>query len=323
MKRVALVLAILLLAWAAPLHAELSAQGNGKVFFQPAKTGAWGLVRHGVDPRWVLNPDGDRRGDGVPSFGINPVSGEPEAVWARFAGTYEIVFSRFDGEQWTRPATVSGGFTGNDISPVLVHDARGDRVVVWSRSETTAQVYLSASPVADAAFLPPARLSREGLPARSPSVVVDGLLAYVAFEEQRDEDRFVLVTAAELSRVSPAGPVKGGGPGINPFVVGEAQVMDEGGAGPEPPTERGIGSPDPWWQPGSSPPEQDPLDPVGPSAPRIHGEEGTVWVDWIAGKTIGFAEILGYALSETRYVDIPGDNVDVARRTVQRIITGR
>lgn len=321
MKRVALVLTLALLAAAAPLEAELSWQGNGKIYFQPSKTGAWGLVRHGVDPRWILNPDGDLRGDGLPSFGINPVTGQPEAVWARFAGDYEVVFSLFDGTSWTQPVQVSGGYVGNDILPALAHDSRGDRIVTWFRAESSGQIYMTASPAAEAAFLPPVRLSKEGLPARSASIVVDGLLAYVALEEERGQDRFVLVVAAELSRVSPAGPVKGGGAGINPFVVDETQVEDPGEA--LPPTERGLPSGKPWWQLGVAPPQQDPLDPLAPSRPMLHMANGRIWVDWIAGTYLGFAEVLGYAFGDIGYVEIKGGSVEAARRSAEREVIGR
>lgn len=318
MKRVIWTFLLLVTA-AGAVQAEVSIQGDGSVRVLSPQGRTWTQVRQGIDPSLVLNPSGDRRGDGPPSIAVNPVTGEPEVVWARFTGSFDVVFSRYDGNRWTEPLVVSAGFPGNDLLPTLVHDCRGNRVVAWSRIEESAQVFLAVAPVrpdGTVLFTPPARFSRLTLPARSPSLVIGECRALVAFEEERSYGRYAVVVAADLSAFGGIGP-RSGGPLVNPFQVGE---QDCGASTPPAPK---AYSPLPGHHPHLPPPPpvpppQDPMDPASRSDVQLHEAEGTVWMDWTVDHQIGWVRVLENSLTEARYVEVVNGHVDAARREAAR-----
>lgn len=319
MKKLMIVLALFALV-APVVKAELSVQPGrtGQIYYATPGGKIWSPVRMTGNGNRILNPDGDLRGDGVPSFGVNPVTEKPEAVWARFQGDTEIVYSEFDGEGWSLPREVSL-YSGNDVLPTLTHNERGDRLIVWTRVSGTVETWFTASGVAARKFATPAMISVPQLPARSPALLADGTRALVAYEEERSDGRYIVVVAAELADLGSRIIRGNGGPIINPFQLGD--VPSDAPAGEDPSNQKGTGGKN--GGAGIPPPGSvtSSLDPVGPSRPLLHSGSGHVWVDWIAGPSVGYLEIRGNVLLTPGYIPIQGGGVEQARREAAREVT--
>ena len=91
----------------------------------------WGAVRQGIPASWLLNPDGDARGDGAPAITVRATDGRPQVAWSRQqTGRRDVVHSEWDGNEWTQPILVSEGVfdaLGPDIAPL----AGGGLAVAW------------------------------------------------------------------------------------------------------------------------------------------------------------------------------------------------
>jgi hypothetical protein len=141
----------------------------------------WGQIRNGVDPAALLNPTGDRFGDGIPAIGERPGSRQPWVLWsASDGGDREIAFATWTGGHWFGPRLLEvADNTHDDIHPRLGFDPEGRPVAVWQRNEPVPRVYLSL--FRDGAWTPALALSDPALPARFPSLRVQGNRAVVTF----------------------------------------------------------------------------------------------------------------------------------------------
>ena len=197
-----------LLAWgAAPALAEVSviADSHGR----PVRTlvvgesrGAqrlyWSPVRRGVDSRFLLNPGGDRMGDGAPIVGVQPGTRQPWVIWAAGDGhDLEIAFATWSQDRWDGPRRVDRSDNNfDDLNPRLAFDSHGRPVVAWWRKEPVPRIYLSV--YRDGAWAVPLAISDATIPSWLPSVRIQGSQAVVTFHTSRGQT----VLYQELSEVA-------------------------------------------------------------------------------------------------------------------------
>ena len=333
MKRPLLILLAALLA--APALAELSSGPGGRAIHYLTPAGkVWSPVRRGVDARYLLNPDGDRTGDGLPSFARNPATRMPEAVWARSLGDYEIAFSAFEGDGW-RPVAVLTGNDCNDILPRLAFDPWGNRFITWASTGEVPGVHLLAGPARGHGFSAPLRLSETDTPARAPAAAVlpDGLVL-IAFQEDRDDASYVVVVQFDPPRSDTRDVLLGGIDEGVPLRLVEFQVDAPLGSGGN---HGGFPS---RLVPMSGGGEGDRLDPrrlptpiQGPSGflrgplpetdPEIIREGGVLWLEWLEEPNrLGFSLWDGWGFGEPQYLPLRGDR-DTTREDVRRVLTAR
>ena len=142
----------------------------------------------GAAPAWayVLNPDGDGRGDGRPDVASSPLTHLPRAVWAQRRGSnFDIATSVFDGRSWSTPTLIHLPNDFDDLDPRIAFRADGVAVVTWWQK--------SASPVVRLAFATPGGrwvdagvVSPEGVRARRPEIRQEGTLTILAFRTARN-----------------------------------------------------------------------------------------------------------------------------------------
>ncbi len=105
----------------------------------------WQGVRPGVQPRLLLNPNGDMVGDLSPDVRESPRNGLPWAVWSFNDGTdFDIAFSLFNGQQWVIPRLLETGDNSfHDLDPVLAFTRDGTPMVTWWQAAQIPRVLLS------------------------------------------------------------------------------------------------------------------------------------------------------------------------------------
>lgn len=154
----------------------------------------WSPVRQGLEPRLLLNPDGDRYLDGAPSIAFHPVTKLPEAVWSFWdGGAYQIAWSRFDGTAWSMAQTAEGpayelitSDARQNFDPRIHIDASGNRRVVWWRRDagTVDEVVVSVLPPGETQWWAPQVVSTPGVPTRRPDIrAFPGFGAFIIAEE--------------------------------------------------------------------------------------------------------------------------------------------
>lgn len=106
----------------------------------------WPIIRAHLIPAHFLNPSGNENGDGLPAFAIDPVTGFPEVVWAWNDGNdHEIVYSRWDGVQWTVMELLTNN-GANDLDPAITIHSDGMRRITWWRAGNPAHVWYLEKP---------------------------------------------------------------------------------------------------------------------------------------------------------------------------------
>jgi len=281
--------------WAAPLLAsfllasalvaEVSVTPAGKIFLQSEGGTIWAPLPTGPHGRIPLNPWGDLTGDQGPMVAISPASGYPEVVWAGLRGSYEILFAEWTGREWRQAAVTTRSW--DDLFPVLVHDAWGNRFVAWVGGEATDQVLASAAPADSPVFTQPLALSTPDSTAREPSLAVqeDGALLIVWVEASLDEVRLVLAEVLVPRDSTGLILLGGSGDGIPipiPHLASDIPLFR--GQQPSAPAPSDL-----ILLGGSS--EDDPI-PIPHLAshfyreqalrPTVHSEDGLVWVTWMS-----------------------------------------
>ncbi|MDQ7008034.1 MAG: hypothetical protein Q9Q40_12450 [Acidobacteriota bacterium] len=95
-------------------------------------------MRLHIPAAWALNPDGSAgpTPDGWPSLAWDPVGDVPEVAWSRHDGTdYEIVISRWSGDRWTDPETLTTNSV-DDQDPEFAYAPDGTaRITYWSEGK--------------------------------------------------------------------------------------------------------------------------------------------------------------------------------------------
>ena len=141
----------------------------------------WQPIGAAVASSYVLNPDGDRHGDGRPDFAINPLTHLSRAVWAqRNSSGYDIVTSQFDGNSWSFPMVIHTANDADDVDPRITYRSDGVAIVTWW--------VRAASPVVRLAFSSPdgrwtdaGIVSPTGTRANRPELRQEGALTIVAY----------------------------------------------------------------------------------------------------------------------------------------------
>ena len=155
------------------------AQGSRRLY--------WSQVRRGVDRRFLINPSGDRMGDGAPVIGERPGTHQPWIVWSAGDGhDREIAFATWVQGRWQGPAMLEGhDNSSDDLNPRLAFDSQGRPVVTWWRDESIPRVYLSM--YRDGAFTPPLAISDPTQASRFPTIRVQGNQAVITFHTSRGQ----------------------------------------------------------------------------------------------------------------------------------------
>lgn len=174
----------------APLRAEVSVvtDSHGRyvrtLVASESKSGRklyWSPVRRGVETRFLLNPTGDRMGDGAPAAGEQPGSRQPWVVWSAADGNdREIAFATWSDGRWQGPALLERADNAyDDLNPRLAFDSQGRPVVAWWRNEPIPRIYLST--YRQGSWSSPIAISDASIPSRLPSLRIQGNLAVLTF----------------------------------------------------------------------------------------------------------------------------------------------
>lgn len=150
----------------------------------------------------VLNPNGDRFGDMIPSVAeSNLPPHHPWAVWSRFNGTdYDLVWSSWSQAwQGISPLT-QGNPAGDDLNPEIGFTRDGRPVVTWwnrSAEDGRGTVYFSL--FHSGGWMEPIRVSSDKFGGRSPEIRHNrrGQLevSYTADDGSRTFSHRILVTS--------------------------------------------------------------------------------------------------------------------------------
>ena len=173
---------------------------QGKLFY-------WKTIRTGVEPRYLLNAQGDRMGDGVPYTGIRPGSRQPWVVWAANDGNdYEIAYAFWTGGRWEGPHLLDSiDNTSDDLDPHLAFDSSGNPVVAWWRNESVPRVYLST--YRNGRWSTPFAISDASIPSRYPSLRIQDDRAVLTFRTSRGQT-ILYQSLAQIS-IEGTGPLDG------------------------------------------------------------------------------------------------------------------
>jgi hypothetical protein len=139
-------------------------------------------MRGRVPAAWMLNPLGDTYGDLAPVVAIQPATGLPMAVWPANEGNRKrLVFSRWDGTQWTEPVRIArlDPLGSDQIEPRLVFDAQGTPFVLYTEAGPTARVMFLT--VSGEAWAPPLQVSDTGVDSRQPTLALKGSEVTIGF----------------------------------------------------------------------------------------------------------------------------------------------
>lgn len=143
-----------------------------------ARGSVWTSLGIAESRRLVLNPGGDRRGDGAPVIVPDPVTGLPFAAWSTrsVTGQRDIQVAAFTGREWVLYPQI-GLAGGDDFEPDLMI-LPGVIVTAWTHGRNSSSVWVSMHASAlpdgrpDPGWLVPAPI-RGGERAHSPRLTVD------------------------------------------------------------------------------------------------------------------------------------------------------
>ena len=202
-------------AASAPRWVSLALQGGG----DDACPSPWSLVRDGVPASWVLNPDGDQRGDGHPAAAFPAGTFRPAVAWATpvdGAGR-DVVLAEWAGDGWSAPETVAGG-PAEQRGPDVAALPGGGLVVTWWEDDGNVRQVWVRKRTAAGEWEPAEAVSPAGEDSRWPAVtVVDGEVLVGWFRERGDGTREVVVARE--------------GAGWSTEVIGETGYAGPGGDG--------------------------------------------------------------------------------------------
>lgn len=103
----------------------------------------WAQVRARLPLEQILNPLGDTYGDLAPSIALNPITGNPWAVWPHNEGNQKrLMVSYWTGARWSDPVALGGvDAMGDDqVEPRLVFDASGAPFVLYTEAARPARI---------------------------------------------------------------------------------------------------------------------------------------------------------------------------------------
>ena len=156
----------------------------------PLGVGRWTrLSPLGDTRRFVLNADGDLRGDGPPSIAYDPTSEITFVAWSSVdpLGVEKIVVSRFVGDAWTAPRRTNVS-TGRQLAPALAIDNDGAVHVVYGEIRSASEaIYHQVLIGSDGEWSAPVRISPPGQAASRPHAAVHNGALHVVFEIRPDE----------------------------------------------------------------------------------------------------------------------------------------
>lgn len=175
--------------------------------FNKGKPLYWKTVRSGVDSRYVLNPQGDRLGDGIPNVGTRPGARQPWVVWSANDGAdLEIAYAFWTGGRWEGPHLLERvDNTLDDLDPRIAFDANGNPVVTWWRNEPIPRVYLST--FRNGIWSAPLAISDASVPSRFPSLRIQDGKAVLTVRTPRGQS--ILYQSLSEIRIEGEGPLDG------------------------------------------------------------------------------------------------------------------
>lgn len=195
-----LVLAMAALPAAAEVSVTRLPGGGTELFFEPAATGPWARVRPDVSGTTLLNPQGDARADGWPSF-AQRADGLPSVAYATAGDAGDVWLAWHDGTNWQSARNVSDR-AGADFAPSVVLDGWNNRFIAWNNTRGSRVSVMLAGVRNDGTdqtgVLELTARQRDG---RKPSLAAFGDDVYVAYEDQANGNDDVPYIA--IDRVMP------------------------------------------------------------------------------------------------------------------------
>ena len=205
------------------VYAEVNAAGSfvgmHTVVLQGAEERIWKPLGAAERSSYVLNPEGDGRGDGRPDFAVDPQTGLPRAVWAAKTGSdFDILTSAFDGVAWSDPVRIQALPGADDLDPRIVFRRDGFAIVTWWQ-KGPAPVVRMAFMTPDGDWIGGGVVSAAGVRAKKPVMRQEGMLTIVAYRTPKE----IGIVTFVAGMVSP-----GFGDGPTPFPRDENGGSDNG-----------------------------------------------------------------------------------------------
>ncbi len=215
----------------APRWLSLALQGGG----DDACPSPWSVVRDGVPGDWVLNPDGDLRGDGHPAAAFPPGTFHPVVAWSTVieGNGRDVVLSEWTGTGWSVPESVADGPAEQRGPDVAVLPDGGLVATWWEEDGNTGQVWVRQR-APDGSWTQPEAVSPASEDCRWPAVtVVDGVVLVGWFREMGDGTREVVVAREDagwatevIGQTTYSGPDGGGNAFLELHAVGSRAWSD-------------------------------------------------------------------------------------------------
>ncbi len=194
------------------LHAEVSVikdlQGNYSCILFAYRDNPENEVwnRYSCFNNWLaLNENGDLSSDGIPSFGINPITYLPEIVWSKFDGSdYEIAYSYFNGIAWSNIELLTDNNI-DDLNPNITFNNNGKAKVTWWSDEIIPQVYYKIKEY-NAPWSSSLCISNASEISRFPSIAPLENLSYAGFEKYVTQASKIILVAGIIDDPDPHSP---------------------------------------------------------------------------------------------------------------------
>jgi len=156
----------------------------------------WGRIAS-PDVSNLLNEDGDQRGDGWPSFDINPGTHEAECTWSYNDGsTYRIAFSETADGLWV-PITFLTTPSTSEQDPQIAHNsAGGTRIVYWA-GDTDPTVYMIERQTDASPWSAPRQVSHGNRPSRYPTAAVAYGKVHVGYEATAQQGKDIIISGRD------------------------------------------------------------------------------------------------------------------------------
>jgi len=207
----------------------------------PDSRSPWTPLGLAESRRLVLNPGGERRGDGSPVIAHNPATGLPFVSWSTASptGKRDVQVAAFDGTEWVLlpPVGLAGG---DDLDPDLLVLPNGILVVVWTHGRNNPTIWISmhSSVIpdgrSDPGWMRPVPVAPE-IRAHSPRLVIqDGLLVVESVGRGRPAIRSDVISFSGVTATDGPMPLPPSGFPAGPTSPGSGQGAGQGQSGSTP-----------------------------------------------------------------------------------------
>ena len=227
----------------------------------------WTVHRQSIPGWWVLNPEGDVRGDGHPAAAFAGGGFHPVVVWSRPVSGEgrDVVLSEWTGGGWSEPETVAGG-VGEQRGPDVAALPGGGVVVTWWEDDGNVRRVWVRKRGADGTWEDAEAVSPAGEDSRWPAVTVVEGEVYVGWLREVGDGTREVVVAREgagwsrevIGETGYAGPEGEGNACLELHAVGDRAWADWRLAGDRIGTSRRESASGAWSDPEEIPCENSP-----------------------------------------------------------------